>query len=88
MNEYGLKVCSHIYVLIIFFYSLDSPCLGGGGGAAYGELGPPPSIINQDHALTDMPTGQSDGGYSSISAPSFQVATGCVGNCRWRVDIS
>ena len=37
-------------------------------GTDHGDLGPPTSIINQENVLTDMPTGQNDGGSSSTEA--------------------
>lgn len=40
---------------------------------AHSSPGPPTSVLSENKCFTDLPTGQSDGGYSSTKGPSSQV---------------
>lgn len=60
---------------LTFLYKPELPALDG---AFHSELGPPTSIISQENAPTDMPTGQSKGGNSTAEAPPSQVTLVCV----------
>jgi hypothetical protein len=48
------------------------------GDIAQSGLGLPTSTVNQEHAPTDMPTGQSDGGNVSIEVPFSPDDSSCV----------
>lgn len=47
-------------------------------GTTHSGVGPSTTIVNQENALTDLPTGQSDGDGSSLGVSFSQVTLICV----------
>lgn len=70
MEGCSLLACPQVHVQLPFLY-------GSGPSATYRQLDrwldPPLPSSNQEDALTDTPTSQSDGGTSSTEVPSSQV---------------